>query len=187
MKVDEQLIQGCIDRDRRAQYTLYKQCFGLMMSICYRYTNHREDAEEMLNLAFLKVLTNLESYRSDFPFGSWLRRVTVNSIIDQYRKNKKYKENEVHLDSPEDIRTERVDLNMADLDFEAEELKIMIMELPPMTRQVFNLYAIDGYKHAEVGEMLGISEGTSKWHLSNARKTLKKRILERTNALRYEE
>lgn len=158
-----------------------------MMSICYRYTSHREDAEEMLNRAFLKILNNLESYRPEYPFGSWLRRVTVNSIIDQYRKNKKYKEHEVHLDVPDDIQMNKVDLNSADLEFEAEELRIMIMDLPPMTRQVFNLYAIDGYKHAEVGEILGISEGTSKWHLSSARKALKKRILERMNSLRYEE
>jgi RNA polymerase sigma-70 factor (ECF subfamily) len=174
--IDADLINRCREENKRAQLEMYKQCYGILMSVCFRYTKNKEDAESYLNQAFLKILTNLDKYNDEISFIAWIKRITINSIIDDFRKNKKYIEKEHQLDVFNDHFTRRVDYNQADRELDADELKNMILQLPPVTQKVFNLYVIDGYKHEEIGQLLGISEGTSKWHLSNARKNLKEMI-----------
>lgn len=142
-----------------------------------RYRRSEDEAAEVLNTGFLKILNNLDKYNKDVPFEAWIRRIMINTLIDDFRKNRKVKELIEYTDfEHEEIFTESVDFNTADRMFDAEEIELLIQQLPPMSQKVFNLYAIDGYSHKEVGELLGISDGTSKWHLSFARKKLKEMI-----------
>ena len=172
MQAAPELLARCRKNDRKAHNELYGHCFGYLMSICLRYCNNREDAESLLNQGFLKIVTKLDKYNEDVPFGSWISRIMVNTIIDEFRRDKKRRENMSGAELDEDRSTGRVDYNEAAQRLEAEALEKMIQKLPDMSRKVFNLYAIEGYTHKEIGEMLGISDGTSKWHVSFARKNL---------------
>jgi RNA polymerase sigma-70 factor (ECF subfamily) len=179
MELDKQVVKGCIKNDRKAQLALYKSCYGIMLSVCLRYERNKEDAEFMLNQGFLKVLTKLESYKYDRPFEAWIRRIMINTIIDHHRKYNK--QNSILQFSDilaEGYDSRWVEYNAAYLDFEAEELLAMVQKLPTESRKVFNLYTVEGYAHKEIAEMLGISDGTSKWHLSFARKKLREMIAE---------
>jgi RNA polymerase sigma-70 factor (ECF subfamily) len=171
MNVDSELIKGCINGERRAEYELYKVVYSYLMSICYRYTHQKELAEEMLNIGYLKILTHLSKYDETMPFKSWIRRIMVNTLIDEYRKNKALKSKisfvEEYYDSNEYYHT-----NSAIENINAKEILKMIEKLPRASAQVFNLYAIDGFSHKEIADMLEISEGTSKWHLNFARHKL---------------
>jgi len=171
MNIDKQLLEGCIRGERRAQYDLYKQCYGILMAVCFRYERNKEDAEFLLNKAFLKILNNLESYAEGVPFEAWIRRITINTAIDEYRKNQRSKVD--YVEEPMQLASlTEMDYNDADKHFDAEELLALVQKLPPVSQKVFNLYIIDGYNHKEIAEQLGMSEGTSKWHLSSARKKL---------------
>lgn len=172
MNIDPDLLIACQKGERKAQFTLYKQCYGVMMSVCFRYENNKDDAEFLLNKAFYKILKNLDSYKEKVPFEAWIRRITINTAIDEYRKNQRSK-----LDFVEEPMKasplEGLDYNEADKKFDADELLALVKKLPAASQRVFNLYVIDGYNHKEIAEQLEMSEGTSKWHLSNARKKLK--------------
>jgi RNA polymerase sigma-70 factor (ECF subfamily) len=160
------------------------------VSIGLRYRNNKEDAEFIANKAFLKVLSNLDQIGGDVPFEPWLRRIMINTAIDDFRKEKRGL-SKVDIDgeyqdeffsSGESVHD---DLH---LEFTAEELESMIQTLPDLSQQVFNLFAIDGYNHQEISEMLSMSEGTSRWHVSSARSKLKqmmkkKRSVKREQAL----
>jgi RNA polymerase sigma-70 factor (ECF subfamily) len=175
--VEEQLLQECARHDRKAQYRLYAASYSFMMSICIRYTSSRDDAEDLLNRSFLKVLDNIGRYRPEVPFALWVRRITINTIIDEYRRRKKERENLDYVDfgdSPSEYDATVVNSYLDKIN--AEEIQGLIDQLPPMSRRVFNLFAVDGYGHKEIGELLGMSEGTSKWHLNFARNRLKEQI-----------
>lgn len=176
MQVEPELLARCRKNDRKAHNELYRHCFGYIMAICLRYSSNREDAEALLNTVFLKIITHLDKYKQDVPFGSWISRITVNTIIDEFRRDKKRKEHMSSVDFQEVSSSHPVDFNEAAQELEAEELEAMIQRLPDMSRKVFNLYAIEGYTHKEIGEMLSISDGTSKWHVSFARKSLQEMI-----------
>lgn len=177
--IDQHLLRDAARGDNRAQYRLYRLCFPILMGVCSRYRNVEADALAMLNEGFFKILTSLDRYKPEVPFEAWIRRIMINTLIDDFRKNRLVIELTEHYSfNDHDHLNGLSDLNTADLDFDAAELEAMIHALPPMSRKVFNLYAIDGYSHREVGDMLGIREGTSKWHLSFARKKLQDMLLE---------
>ena len=122
----------------------------------------------------MKILDNLKTYTTDKPFEAWAKRIIINTLIDDFRKQRKVKELIEYTDFSELPPTQdSIDFNEADKQFDAQQLEAMIQQLPPMSQKVFNLYALDGYKHSEIAALLEISEGTSKWHLSSARKKLK--------------
>ncbi|MBL7964559.1 MAG: sigma-70 family RNA polymerase sigma factor [Flavobacteriales bacterium] len=178
--VTEALLQACIREEARAQHQLYKVLYPVMMGICTRYERDRSLAVANLNNAFLKVLRNLDTRPAHVPFVPWVRRITINTAIDAYRRSREWE----HVAS---LDADGVDVHEgAANDFlrtmEAEAFAEMLLRLPPMSRQVFNLFAIDGYAHAEIAEMLGISEGTSKWHVNHARQLLRKALLEQASA-----
>lgn len=189
MQIDPKLLDACRRRDRKAQSELYRRCFGVLMGVCRRYTKQDDEAMDWLNRGFLKVLTHLDKYQPSAPFEAWIRRIMINTIIDAYRRERRYKETQQlsTFETPQEQR-HQVDLNTADLQFDAEEVEQMIRALPPMTQQVFNLFAIDGYSHKEIAERLGISDGTSKWHVATARKSIqakmiaKKRVRQSSNS-----
>jgi RNA polymerase sigma-70 factor (ECF subfamily) len=124
------------------------------------------------------VLTNIESYKPSVPFTAWIRRIAINTAIDDFRKNSKHN----LIEYSDEISTnENYTINDYDLEIRAEELNNMILKLPKATKLVFNLFAIDGYSHKEIAEQLEISTNTSKWHVKEARKKLKEQILKKQN------
>jgi RNA polymerase sigma-70 factor (ECF subfamily) len=177
MNISAQLLADCQRGDRRAQFQLYQSCFSTLMSVGMRYKKDESESAAVVNVAFLKILKNLDKYQTKAPFQAWIRRIMINTVIDEFRKNRKVRELIEHTDF-EDFHNhdDLVTLNVADLNFDAEELENMIKRLPPVSQKVFNLFAIDGFSHKEIGTMLGISDGTSKWHLSFSRKKLKEFI-----------
>ena len=177
MQIDSELIQSCKKGNRKAQFDLYKQCFSCLMSVCLRYKNNYSEAEESLNMGFFKVLDNLGKYSAKVPFDAWIKRIMINLLIDEFRASKKYHETIEYRDFQEKQSViENTDSNDAQKNYDAEELELMLKALPPLTQKVFNLYAIDGYNHKEIAEMLGMAEGTSKWHVSSARKQLQEKL-----------
>jgi RNA polymerase sigma factor (sigma-70 family) len=179
MNVDNDLLKRCASKDRRAQFQLYRSCFSILMGICVRYEKNEEDAKSLLNQGFYKIIMHLDKYKTDVPFEAWIRRIMLNTVIDEFRKKKKERERLTFTDFEQGHFENDFSENSGVLEkLDAEELEIMIHQLPPMSKQVFNLFAIDGYSHQEIADQLGISEGTSKWHVSSARKILKEKISE---------
>ncbi|MFH1005092.1 MAG: sigma-70 family RNA polymerase sigma factor [Bacteroidota bacterium] len=175
MHIELDLITACINRERKAEYELYKISYNYLMSICFRYTNSREDAEEMLNICFLKILHNLNKYKPENSFIVWIRKIMINVIIDKYRKNKKHNEHVEYVGEYAET-SDYTEQNHVITKMNVEQIHELIMKLPPVSQQVFNLYVIDGFAHKEIADMLDISEGTSKWHLNFSRNKLKEMI-----------
>ncbi|HRO39309.1 MAG TPA: sigma-70 family RNA polymerase sigma factor [Flavobacteriales bacterium] len=172
--VPERLIADCIRRDPRAEHELYKALYPLMMSICSRYERNRQDASARMNEGFLKVLLNLGKRRREVPFEAWVRRIMINTVIDHYRKERDRKTHET-MDAPMELSAGSV-VNDYLRTMEAEVFAELLQQVPETSRKVFNLFVIDGYQHGEIGKLLGISAGTSKWHVSHARQLLQQAI-----------
>jgi RNA polymerase sigma-70 factor (ECF subfamily) len=175
-----QLIRGCKEQNRKSQKMLYKAFYGFSMAICLRYAGDRDEAAEVMNQGFFKVFTKIESYDTDRPFKAWLGRIMMNVSIDYYRANLKmaYAED---LENAEHI----YEVNTADNNLNYSDLLAMVQKLPQGYRTVFNLFAIDGYSHEEIADMLNINIGTSKSNLFKARQKLKQMIQEADSSANY--
>lgn len=174
MNLDPLLLQAAQHGDRKAQSALYRSCFPVLMAVCMRYKRDKQDAVSALNNGFLKIIQNLERYKRDeVPFEAWIRRIMINTVIDEYRREKKWRELTVFAEDIERVfPNEPIDWNEADQRLDVQHLEALLQRLPPKTQKVFNLFAIDGFSHQEISDMLGMSEGTSKWHVNNARTQL---------------
>ena len=172
--IPESLIAGCVRQEPKAQYELYRALYPVMMSICTRYERDRQEASAVMNQGFLKILDGIGGRRTDVPFEPWARRIVINTVIDAYRRGKERRAMESA--DIEGHEYEGTDINDYLKHMEAEAFAEMLSQVPAMSRTVFNLFAIDGFSHAEVAGMLGISEGTSKWHVNNARTQLRNAI-----------
>lgn len=166
-----QLIGGCIKQDRACQKMLYKTFYGFSMGICLRYANNRDEAAEVMNQGFFKVFTRITTYDRSRPFKAWLGKIMMNASIDYYRANLKMAYTD-DLDKAEHLS----DGDLADKKLNYDDLLKMVQKLPTAYRTVFNLFAIEGYTHEEIGELLNISPGTSKSNLHKARQKLKQMI-----------
>lgn len=175
MNIQPQLIALCIKQDRKAEYELYKLTYSYLMSICLRYSKDKDTASESLNMGYLKILKNISHYKPEIPFKVWIRRIMVNTLIDEYRKNKREREKVVYVEEYFDS-SNFSDVNDVMSKFSCEQIYAEIDKLPEATKKVFNLFVIDGYSHKDISVMLEISEGTSKWHLNAARQRLKEQI-----------
>lgn len=153
---------------------LYRNLFSYVMNLCVRYKQNKADAEAALNAVFVKIFENIQSLNDDRSILPWIKTVAIRLLIDEHRRSKK--ELEVEFNSDIQIPERYIDVNNGLNQLTANDLLMMIHDLPPITAQVFNLYCIDGYNHREIGEMLGISEGSSKWHLHQARKSLQEML-----------
>jgi RNA polymerase sigma-70 factor (ECF subfamily) len=173
------LVNKCKSRDRKAQELLYKQFAAKMLGVCMHYATDRMEAEDMLQNGFVKVFQKIEDYRGDGAFEGWVRRIMVHSSIEYYRKHHKMMQ-VVEIDN---INEPSVD-PVAASNLDAKDLLALIQQLAPGYKLVFNLYAIEGYSHKEIGEIIGITEGASKSQLSRARTILKEQIL-KMEAKRY--
>ncbi|PLK44937.1 RNA polymerase sigma factor [Emticicia sp. TH156] len=160
----ESIIQACIEQNPHAQSLLYKQYFGFSKSVCLRYSSTQEEAKEILNEGFLKVFNNLATYLPKYPFKAWLRTIMVNTAINYYRDNKKYNQELTIDDIEEPIYDEDIINKIS-----AEEILALVQKLPPAYRTVFVMHVVDGYNHREIGEILGINEGTSRSNFMKAR------------------
>ncbi|MBL7933663.1 MAG: sigma-70 family RNA polymerase sigma factor [Bacteroidia bacterium] len=177
MNIQQNLITACINGERKAEYELYRGTYSYLMSICIRYTRNQDRAKEVLNVGFLKILTSLNRYNPEVPFKPWIRKIMVNTLINEYKKEKIHYSTMQYVESYHENET-YADLNKAVLKIDADQIYAFIAKLPPASQQVFNMYFIDGFKHKEIAEMLNITEGTSKWHLNAAREKLKEMLRE---------
>ena len=182
LHIDQELIKACLCGKEKALYDLYQLTYSSLHAVCKRYLNDQDEISLLLNNGFLKIVKGLKNYDTRVPFKAWIKRIMINTVIDHHRKYKKYKETIHYPETLVETGQMSVDFNQADMLFDAEQLLRLIQRLPPMTGRVFNLFAIDGYSHVEISGLLDISEGTSKWHLSNARKKLQEMISSRITA-----
>ncbi|MCZ6519969.1 MAG: sigma-70 family RNA polymerase sigma factor [Bacteroidetes bacterium] len=166
------LLDACNKGHRSSQDELYKMFYGYAMSICLRYSRDREEAKEILNDGFLKIFTKIHKYTMGLSFKGWLRRIMINSAIDHFRRNEKHYH---HVDITY-AKTEEINENAIALISE-KEIFGAIQDLPPSYRMVFNLFAIEGFKHEEIAQKLNIGVGTSKSNLAIARTKLKRKLL----------
>ncbi|MCY7358713.1 MAG: RNA polymerase sigma factor [Rudanella sp.] len=171
-----ELLAGCLRNQRRSQELLYRQFYGYAMSICMRYTNSREQALDVLNDGFLKVFTRLDQYDTTQPFKGWLRRIMINTALDQYRASVRHQHEDLSEAMHASTDTADVHSQLAH-----EELIELIQQLSPAYRLVFSLYVIDGYNHEEIATRLLISVGSSKSNLARARENLRAMIQKKTN------
>jgi RNA polymerase sigma-70 factor (ECF subfamily) len=175
-QTEDQLIAGCKKQKPKAQKAIYEKMAGKMLGVCVRYLHDREEAEHVMIGAMVKVFEKIEQYSGNGSFEGWVRRIMVNECLMYIRKNRA-------MSLEVDIEEVYSEPNLEQLEnqLESEDLMRLIGELPVGYRTVFNLYAIEGYNHAEIAERLGINENTSKSQLSRARKILQKRLVDLEN------
>jgi RNA polymerase sigma factor (sigma-70 family) len=162
------LVKDSLKGKRDAQRQLYELFAAEMLAVCYRYTKSTADAEDVLQDGFVKVFTHLHQFKADGEIGAWIRRIMVNTAINYLKKNSRYQSelafseipmHPVHFDNPE-------------IHLQAKELADLIRQLPPGFQTILNLHAVEGFTHVEIGQILGINEGTSRSQYSRARALL---------------
>ncbi|HOO84033.1 MAG TPA: RNA polymerase sigma factor [Prolixibacteraceae bacterium] len=173
MTTIEQLISSCKKGKRDGQSKLYQMFAPKLFGVSLRYSRDQTEAEDTLHEAFVNIFSKIDQYSGKGSFEGWMRRIVVNIALEKYRK--RFRVQTVEDVSIYDTRTVNDDVYDH---LNAEQLMQLIKELPPRYKMVFNLYAIDGYTHKEIAEIMGIDEGTSKSNLSRARKILQNRIFE---------
>lgn len=171
---ETEIIQACIRKERWAQRKLYEAYYSSMMGVCLRYAGNADEAKDILHEGFIKVFKHLSKYEPGTSLTAWIRRIMVNTAIDIYRKN--IRRRTENIEQAYDISS-----NDADAISQCSEQEILeaVQLLSPAYRAVFNLYAIEGYPHKEIGAMLGITESTSRSNLVKARLKLKEILTER--------
>ncbi len=169
---DEELVAACADNDRLAQEALYRRFFPEMLRMCRRHTRDDEIALDILNRGFLRVFQKIHTFAFRGSFEGWVRRLIWHSLADYFRDNARYTHFLVFEERDDAVADQSNDV------FHEEDILRAVRTLPPMSQEVFRLYAIEGYSHAEIAENLSISEGTSKWHLSTARQKLRDQLRE---------
>jgi RNA polymerase sigma-70 factor (ECF subfamily) len=175
MKITASLLKECKHNSRKAQSEVYRLCYSEAMKVAMRYTGNNEEAQEVMNSSFLKAFQNIETFKGDeHNFFGWLKRIIINRALDQLRSNVKFDKN--------------VDLELATRicsaeqhSFDYENIIGLIQKLPVRASTVFNLFAIEGYSHKEIAEMLNITEANSKYHLHAARKSLQEWLFKTEN------
>jgi RNA polymerase sigma factor (sigma-70 family) len=168
---DLELIKGCQGENRLAQKYLHQRYYGRLMSVCMRYTAHTEEAKEVLNSSFLKIFERIKTYEPTGTFSGWMATITLHTAIDHLRRQTTYRK-VMDFNEEKDLFIQNDAIN----DLATKDLFALIQALPNTARSVFSLFIIDGYSHKEIGELLNISDGTSKWYLAEARKQLQQLI-----------
>ena len=163
-----QLVKDCLKQKPEAQRQLYEQFAKTMLGVCYRYTKSLKDAEDVLQDGFVKVFFHLKQYKQEGELGAWVRRIMVNTAINFLKRNRRYRDEMYFTEQP---LHPVADDNPA-IVLQAKELADLIRQLPPGYQAIFNLHAVEGYSHVEIGEMLGISDGTSRSQYTRARALL---------------
>jgi RNA polymerase sigma factor (sigma-70 family) len=170
-----ELIEGCAANERRAQEAFYRRFFPEMWRMCLRYTRSEDTAMEIVNAGMLRVFQKIHTFEQRGSLEGWVRRIVWHALADHFRSQKQY----LHFLVFEE-RDEKVPETGPD-QFYADDILKMVGKLPPATQQVFRFFAIEGYSHREISVEMNISEGTSKWHLNNARTILKELLNKQEN------
>jgi len=168
---ESELVQGCLAGDRRYQEHLYTRFARRMYAVCLRYARHQLEAQDLMQEGFIRVFEKLPTFRMDGSLEGWVRRIMVHTAINQYRK-KAFQQERFGLEHLPETPVEPLAIDH----LSEKELMQLIAELPDGYRHVFNLYAIEGFDHAEIAAMLGCGESTSRSQLSKARNHLQARI-----------
>lgn len=179
MYSEKELVEGCVNNDRYFQELLFRKFFPTMMRMCMRYAKDENIAMEIVNIGMLRVFKKLHTFSFNGSLEGWIRRLVFHALSDYYKKHSK----PVHFlelaDRDEPVQPESLHK------LYLEDILNLVELLPDATREVFHLYAIEGYTHVEISEKIKISVGTSKWHLSTARKRLKQLIRKHYNTTNY--
>ena len=165
----KEIIARALENNRQAQQKIYEQFAPKMLSVCRQYIKDLHNAEDIMITAYMKVFSNLKNFEHKGSFEGWIRRIMINECISYIRVQKK-------VSFLEDEYYKEESFNNTESKFNVDDIQFLIDDLPDGYRMVFNLYAIEGYKHKEIASLLGINEGTSKSQLSHARKLLQKQI-----------
>jgi len=176
---EESMIAGCRSGNPRVQQQLYERYSPVMLPVCLRYVKSKDLAEDIMVSGFMKVFDKIDSYKGTGSLQAWIRKIMVNQALGHLRKHKS-----MHLHVNSELVEYLPDLAVYSDQLEAQDLLNLVCELPLGYRTVFNLYAIEGYSHKEVAELLGISENTSKSQLSRARGLLQQQILKEQESLK---
>lgn len=160
-----QLLKDCLKLKPEAQRMLYEHFAPSMLGVCFRYTKSMSDAEEVLQEGFVKVFSRLSQFKGDGELGGWIRKIMVNTALTYLKTNQKYRYDLSYDEMPLHV----VSTENPAVDLQTKELAELIRQLPTGFQTIFNLYAVEGYKHAEIASMLGINEGTSRSQYARAR------------------
>jgi RNA polymerase sigma factor (sigma-70 family) len=174
MNSEKDILAGCIKGKQSAQWELYKRHSRLLLAVCNRYAQSVEEAEDIMQEGFVKIFLNIKEFKGDGPLLAWMRRIMVNTAITHYHKMRKHRYHD-DLEEVSEIKFE--EKGWGEADFTREELFSVIRQMPAGYRQVFNLYAVEGYKHREIAEIMMIDENTSKSQYSRARRWLQERLI----------
>lgn len=167
----EEILKGCRKHNASSQKELYKYCFAAMMRICIRYNKNTDDAAACYNASMMKVLSRIAQYKGDGPFLGWVRMVVVNTCISEIKSRARF--DYKYLD---EIGNDNLLTANPEESLDAGDILSLVQQLPASYSAVFNMYVMEGYSHQEIGKILNIPEGTSKWYLYESRKILKERI-----------
>jgi RNA polymerase sigma factor (sigma-70 family) len=173
---DSDLVSGCLKGKELHQEVLYKRYFSFAMSVCIRYTKDRNEAMEIVNDSYMKVLENLDDYDSSKSFKAWYSRILVNTSIDNYRRNLKYSASVSidYIDKEEQEPEIDIELSVNDI------LKIF-SRIPEQYKMTFNLFEIEGYSHEEIGKLMGVTTSTSRSNLARAKKMVREIYMKEFN------
>jgi RNA polymerase sigma-70 factor (ECF subfamily) len=168
----QDMLDGSLANKRKAQEMLFRSFYGFAMNVALRYSRDEMDAADIVSHAFIKIFKSLHSFdRSKGSLHAWIKKIVVNEGLDHFKSRSRFSESLELETVPEPEINNSVLEQMG-----ADEIMELVKKLPPATHAVFILYAVEGYNHREIAEKLNISEGTSKWHLSEARKTLQQQL-----------
>ncbi|MFM9985418.1 MAG: RNA polymerase sigma factor [Flavobacteriales bacterium] len=178
LQIDQETIEGCRKKQPQAQENLYRICYPVFMRICLRYTRSYDDAANMLQEGFIKILMRIDGYKGAGDFIGWMRRIIINTALDQVRKEK-IVGHVVMAEVPdmEDKESEEESKFIID----EKQMLVLIRELPRTQSVVFNLFVMENYSHQEIADELLITVSSSKWYLFDARKILQKKLAHYVN------
>lgn len=179
--IQHNIVEGCLRQNRKCQEQLYRHCHAPMLRVCRLYVWQPQEAAALYNTAMLKVFTSMGQYANKGDLMAWIRRIVVNTCIDHCRGQARFTTQPLEGIQEEDYAVSpEVYAQLS-----ATDSIYLLQDLPPASAMVFNLFAMEGYKHQEIAEILKISVGTSKWHLNEARRLLKQRLTTITNLTMY--
>jgi RNA polymerase sigma-70 factor (ECF subfamily) len=171
-EAERELVQGCLRQDRQAQEIFFKRFYAYLVGVSMRYARDEHEAKDFASVALIKAFRNLRQFQQDGMLRAWLHRITVHTCIDEVRKRRRRDERELEAAAELEIAIDASAIQR----LQEADLFRLLHQLPEVDRSVFSLYIVDGYSHREIGEMLGFTEGTSRWYLNRAKQRMQELV-----------